>query len=185
MLTFAMHREAHYWHSHRLGREMGVVVFGHFGPPMIACPTTGGDEWEYERNGVIGAMAGAIDGGRVKVFCVNTNNSDSFGNDRAHPRHRSWMQRQYDDYIRQEIVPFVRHHCQQDDIAIWTMGASLGGYHAVNTLLTFNENAITEFDRVNAAIAEVKGAKAQTSVDLDSAMRELETLAQRAKKLSA
>jgi len=55
---------------------------------------------------------------------------------------------------------------------------------AVNTLLTFNENAITEFDRVNAAIAEVKGIKSQTSVDLDSAMRELETLAQRAKKLS-
>ena len=55
---------------------------------------------------------------------------------------------------------------------------------AVNTLLTFNENAITEFDRVNAAIAAVKGAKAQTSVDLDSAMRELETLAQRAQKLS-
>ena len=55
----------------------------------------------------------------------------------------------------------------------------------VNTLLTFNENAITEFDRVNAAIAEVKGTRAQTSVDLDSAMRELESLAQRAKKLSA
>ncbi len=55
---------------------------------------------------------------------------------------------------------------------------------AVNTLLTFNENAITEFDRVNAAIAEVKGVKAQTSVDLESAMRELETLAQRAKRLS-
>ena len=55
---------------------------------------------------------------------------------------------------------------------------------SVNNLLTFNENAITEFDRVNAAIAEVKGVKSQTSVDLDSAMRELETLAQRAKKLS-
>jgi hypothetical protein len=54
---------------------------------------------------------------------------------------------------------------------------------AVNTLLTFNEAAITEFDRVNAAIAEVKGVKAQTSVDLDSAMKELEALAQRAKKL--
>jgi hypothetical protein len=36
---------------------------------------------------------------------------------------------------------------------------------------------------VNAAIAEVKGVKAQTSVDLDAAIRELESLAQRAKKL--
>jgi hypothetical protein len=54
----------------------------------------------------------------------------------------------------------------------------------VNTLLTFNENAITEFDRVNAAIAGVKGVKSQTAVDLDSAMHELESLAARAKKFS-
>src|SRR6185295_3262028 len=130
-----MHHEVHSWYSPRLGRDMSVVVFGHFGPPMIAFPTTGGDEWEYERNGVIGAMAGAIDAGRVKVFCVNTNNSDSFGNDRAHPRHRSFMQAQYDDYIVQEVVPLVRSHCQDHGIGVWTMGASLGGYHAANTLL--------------------------------------------------
>jgi esterase/lipase superfamily enzyme len=130
-----MHREAHYWYSPRLGREMGVVVFGHFGPPMIAFPTTGGDDWEYERQGVIGAMAGAIGAGRVKVFCVNTNNGDSFGNERAHPRHRSYMQAQYDDYIVQEVMPFVRGHCRSHDIGMWAMGASLGGYHAANTIL--------------------------------------------------
>ena len=75
-----MHHEVHSWYSPRLGREMSVVVFGHYGPPMIAFPTTGGDEWEYERTGVVDAIAGFIDAGRVKVFCVNTNHSDSFGN---------------------------------------------------------------------------------------------------------
>src|SRR6476661_8013276 len=130
-----MQREAHYWYSDRLGRDMGVVVHGHYGPPMIAFPTTGGDEWEYERQGVIGAMSGAIDAGRVKVFCVNTNNSDSFGNDRAHPRHRSYMQAQYDQYIVHEVMPFVRSHCRDHGVGMWTMGASLGGYHAANTLL--------------------------------------------------
>ena len=130
-----MHREAHYWYSHRLNREMGVVVFGHYGPPMIAFPTTGGDEWEYERQGVIGAMSGAIDAGRVKLFCVNTNNGDSFGNSGAHPRHRSYMQAQYDSYIAEEVMPFVRGHCRSHDLGIWVMGASLGGYHAANTIL--------------------------------------------------
>jgi len=130
-----VHRETHYWFSPRLGREMGVVVFGHWGPPMIAFPTTGGDEWEYERQGVIGAISSFIDSGRVKVFAVNTNNGDSFGNGRAHPRHRSWMQAQYDEYILHEVIPFVRGHCRSHDVPIWTMGASLGGYHAVNTLL--------------------------------------------------
>src|SRR5829696_569282 len=130
-----MHRETHYWYSERIRRDMGVVVYGHYGPPMLAFPTTGGDEWEYEQQGVIGAMAHAIDAGRVKVFCLNTNHGDSFGNDGAHPRHRSYMQAMYDRYLSEEVFPFVRAHCRSYDVGIWTMGASLGGYHAVNTLL--------------------------------------------------
>ena len=47
------------------------------------------------------------------------------------------MQRQYDAYIRHEVIPFVRDHCQSADAAVWTMGASLGGYHAANTLFKY------------------------------------------------
>jgi len=132
-----MKRETHHWYSHRLGRYMGVVVLGHWGPPMIMFPTSGGDEQEYERQSLVGAIAEFIDAGRVKAFCVNTNHGDSFANHRAHPLHRSWMQRMYDEYIRQEVVPFVRHHCRSPDIGVWTMGASLGAYHAANTLFKY------------------------------------------------
>jgi esterase/lipase superfamily enzyme len=114
---------------------MGVVVYGHWGQPLLAFPTTGGDEWEYERQGMIGAIAGPIDAGRIKVFCINTNHGDSFGNGGAHPAHRSYMQAQYDAYVRLEVVPFIRSHCRDDRVGVWTMGASLGGYHAANTLL--------------------------------------------------
>jgi esterase/lipase superfamily enzyme len=106
-----MRREHHHWYSPRLGREMGAVVYGHWGPPMITFPTSGGDEWEYERQGLIGAMADGIEAGRVKVFSIETNHRDSFANRGAHPRHRSWMQRQYDAYVADEVFPFVRHHC--------------------------------------------------------------------------
>jgi esterase/lipase superfamily enzyme len=44
------------------------------------------------------------------------------------------MQHQYDAYIREEVAPFVRAQCRSQDIGVWTMGASLGGYHAANTL---------------------------------------------------
>src|SRR2546429_7362352 len=132
-----MRREFHRWYSHRVGRDMGVVVHGHWGPPMIMFPTSGGDEGEYERQSMIGAIADHIDGGRVKAFCVNINHGDSFGNRGAHPLHRSWMQRMYDEYIRQEVIPFIRHHCQSWDIGVWTMGASLGAYHAANTLFKY------------------------------------------------
>src|SRR5262249_50778679 len=129
-----MHREAQRWYSDRLRREMGVIVYGHWGPPMLLFPTSGGDEGEYERQGLIAALADSIDGGRLKAFCLNVNHGNSFANRGAHPRHRSWMQRQYDAYVRDEVVPFVRNHCRSDAIGIWTMGASLGAYHAANTL---------------------------------------------------
>jgi esterase/lipase superfamily enzyme len=132
-----MRREVHRWYSDRVRRDMTIIVLGHWGPPMIMFPTSGGDEGEYERMSLIGAIAGYIDAGRVKAFCVNTNHYDSFANRGAHPFHRSWMQRMYDEYIRQEVIPFVRHHCQSWDIGVWTMGASLGAYHAANTLFKY------------------------------------------------
>src|SRR3954453_23053782 len=102
--THHMRRECHRWFSHRIGRELGVVVLGHWGPPMIMFPTSGGDEEEYERQGLIGAIGEVIDGGKGKAFCVNLNHGDSFGSHGAHPLHRSWMQRQYDEYIRHEVI---------------------------------------------------------------------------------
>jgi len=132
-----MNREVHGWHSERLARHMSIIVHGHWGPPMILFPTSGGDEGEYEHQSLIGAIAEHLDAGRVKTFSVNINHGDSFANNRAHPLHRSWMQRQYDAYIRHEVIPFVRDHCRSDDAAVWTMGASLGAYHAANTLFKY------------------------------------------------
>ena len=116
---------------------MGVAVFGHWGPPLLAFPTSHGDEWELQRQGLLDAIADFIDAGRLKVFCVGSNNHDSFLNKHAHPFHRSWRQRMFDEYIRDEVVPFVHSHCQSPGIPITTFGASLGAYHAINTLLRY------------------------------------------------
>jgi esterase/lipase superfamily enzyme len=130
-----MRTEYQHWYSGRLGREMGVVVYGHWGPPLLVFPTSGGDEWEMDRQGMIAALAGYVDAGRVKIFSINANSSDSFYNKGAHPQHRSYMQAQYDAYVRHEVVPFIHHHCQSGEVPIATFGASLGAYHAANTLL--------------------------------------------------
>src|SRR3984885_13493021 len=129
-----MKREYHRWYSQRLGLEMGVVVYGHWGPPLLGFPTSAGDEWELEGQGLIGALAPLIDAGRVKFFSINSVNWAGFYDKGAHPFHRSYVEAQFDAYIREEVVPFVRDNCQSGDIAISTMGASFGAYHAANTL---------------------------------------------------
>lgn len=132
-----MRAEHHHWHSPRLGYGMGVAVFGHWGPPMLAFPTSHGDEWELQRHGLVDAIGEFIDAGRVKLFCAGSNNEDSFLNAGAHPFHRSWRQVVFDSYIREEVIPFIHAHCQSPGIPIATMGASLGAYHAVNTLFRY------------------------------------------------
>jgi esterase/lipase superfamily enzyme len=129
-----MHREYHRWFSSRLGFDLGVGVYGHYGAPVLAFPTSGGDEWEHEGQGMIPTLSHFIEAGRIKVFTVRAATNESFYNESAHPFHRSWMQSQYDGYIRHEVVPFIHAHCQGTP-AITTMGASLGAYHAANTLL--------------------------------------------------
>jgi esterase/lipase superfamily enzyme len=116
---------------------MGVAVFGHWGQPLLAFPTSHGDEWELQRHGLLDAVGDFIEAGNVKVFCVGSNNHDSFYNKQAHPFHRSWRQRMFDEYIRDEVFPFIYSNCQTPGIAISTYGASLGAYPAANTLLRY------------------------------------------------
>ena len=130
-----MHVEHHGWHSSRLDRGLGVRVYGHWGAPFLVFPTSGGDEWEYERMGMVEALAHHVDGGKIKLFCVGSVNNESWYNTGAHPRHRSYVQAMYDAYIAEEVVPFIHDHCQTPGIAITTTGASFGAYHAANSLL--------------------------------------------------
>jgi esterase/lipase superfamily enzyme len=129
-----MHQEYHHWYSHRLSREMGVVIHGHWGDPVLAFPTSGGDEWEQQNQSMVGALSDYINGGRMKLFSVGTTSGDSFYNRGAHPFHRSYVQAMFDAYIREEVVPFIHGHCRSSSVAITTFGASLGAYHAANTL---------------------------------------------------
>src|SRR5947209_2281878 len=129
-----MKREVHRWHSPRLGMELGVVVYGHWGSPLIGFPTSAGDEWELENQGMIASLSDFIEGGRIKIYSVNSINGLSFYNKGAHPFHRSYVQKVFDAYLRDEVVPFIHDNCQSSGIAISTMGASFGAYHAANSL---------------------------------------------------
>src|SRR5712675_1556805 len=115
-----MNREIHRWHSPRLGIELGVVVYGHWGPPLLGFPTSAGDDFELEGQGMVGALADFIDAGKVKFFSVNSINGLSFYDKSAHPFHRSYVQSVFDPSLPKEVVPFLCSNCQSQ-IGISTM----------------------------------------------------------------
>ena len=108
----AIKREYHRWYSSRLGHDMVVLSYGHWGAPLLSFPTSGGDEWEYENQGIVETLGQFIDGGRMKFISVGQVSGESFYNKGAHPFHRSYVQAQYDAYIRFEVVPFIWDSCK-------------------------------------------------------------------------
>ncbi|MDZ7344973.1 MAG: alpha/beta hydrolase-fold protein [candidate division KSB1 bacterium] len=127
-----MHREVHSWWSPSLNKHMEIAVYGHWGFALLMFPTAMADYLEYERFSLIGSIAHFIDAGKCKVFSINSINSESWMNSAMHPADRAWRHQQYNDYVVNEVVPFIWDHCRSR-VMIITSGASLGAFHAANT----------------------------------------------------
>jgi esterase/lipase superfamily enzyme len=125
-----MRREYVKWHSPALGREMELLLFGHAGQPVLVFPTSMGRFFEYEDRGMVAALGRPLDEGRLQLFCVDSVDTESWYNRRAHPACRAWRHSQYDDYLSRELVPFL--HSRNNTRGLLAHGCSFGGYHAVN-----------------------------------------------------
>jgi esterase/lipase superfamily enzyme len=122
------------WHSPILGQGMPIVSYGHWGHPLLLFPTAAADFLENERFFLINAIEPAIRGGRVRVFSINSINSQAWM-DRGLPvAEQARCQALYARYVEEEVVPYVRRVCQTADIRIAASGASFGGFHAANTV---------------------------------------------------
>lgn len=128
-----MHTEYHKWWSPSLNQDMELKVYGHYGKPVIVFPAQGGRFYEYEDFGMVEAVRSFIDGGKIKLFTVDSIDNQSWANGSAHPADRARRHQDYDRYIVSEVTPFIRQHCGGDNqLKCLATGVSMGAYHAVN-----------------------------------------------------
>ncbi len=130
-----MHIEEHRWWSHHLKRDMALKIYGHWGKPVLVFPCSRGRYFDYEGMGMINAVAGFIDAGKIKMFCVDSVDEESWYNFGVSPAERNGRHEAYDCYIVEEVVGFIRNHCRSPQIQAITNGCSMGAYHAVNFFL--------------------------------------------------
>ena len=129
-----MNRELRSWHSPSLDKEMPIAVYGHYGTALLMVPTAAADYLEYERFQLIDAISPVIESGKIKVFSVNSINTESWMNDQMDPRHKIIRHRQFNDYIHNEVVPFIRNNTSWETPII-ICGASFGALHSMNLFL--------------------------------------------------
>ncbi|MEO8736127.1 MAG: alpha/beta hydrolase-fold protein [Edaphobacter sp.] len=128
-----MNREYHKWLSPILGREMELLVFGHAGSPALAFSTSCGRFFDFEDQGMVGAVQEKLEAGHLQLFCIDSIDAESWYNRAVVPRARVARHLRFEQYILQEIVPFVRSRNSAASLA--AIGCSFGGYHAANIAL--------------------------------------------------
>jgi esterase/lipase superfamily enzyme len=125
-----MNREHHAWHSPSLNRTMELLVFGHHGAPVLVFPTSQGRFYEWEDFSLINAMSYHIEQGWNQFYCLDSVDAESWYCKGCHPADRVIRHMQYEQYILNEVIPFMRS--KNDNTFLITTGASFGAYHAVN-----------------------------------------------------
>ena len=129
-----MNREITSWYSPRLQKEMPIATYGHYGFALLLVPTAAADYLEYERFGLIDTLRPFVEAGKVKIFSVNSINNESWLNNAMDPRHKIIRHKQFNEYIYEEVLPFVRTHTSPDTPVI-ICGASFGALHSMNLFL--------------------------------------------------
>lgn len=124
-----MHREYQRWFSRTLGRDMEMLVFGHSGRPVIVFPTSMGAFFEYEDRGMVGALGPKLAAGELQLFCVSTLDNETFYAKMVSPRDRINRYLQYEEYIANEVMPFITQQNGSTTAAV--TGCSFGAYHAM------------------------------------------------------
>ncbi len=122
-------------YSPAIGAAATVAVYGHWGRPVLVFPSEQGRAADFANNGMVDAVSGLLEAGRVKLYCVDSYDSQSWAakhrpledRARAHGGYRSW--------IVDQVAPFIAEDCGGIGEGIATAGCSMGAYHALNFAL--------------------------------------------------
>lgn len=111
-------------------RELEMIIFGHAGYPVLLFPTPLGRCHENRDRGLIAAAAGLVEQGRVRIYCPDGIDAESWYNPSIHPADRVRRHMDYERAIVQEVLERARRETREERVAV--AGCGFGGYHAVN-----------------------------------------------------
>ena len=123
---------AHELYSPAIGAAGTVVSYGHYGRAVLAFPAERGRAWDWQDQGMIDAVGGLLEAGRVKLYCVDAFDAASWSNESLPVEERARQHGRYESWILDQVVPFIHADTGGE---ILTAGISLGAFHAVNFAL--------------------------------------------------
>jgi esterase/lipase superfamily enzyme len=115
---------------------MEYKVYGYKGKPVLVFPTSNGRFYQYEDSGMINALSGFIDEGKIQVWTVDGVDNETFYS-KNHDNHgRIERHEAFFNYINDELIPDIlrksKENNEGDNQQIVVTGCSMGAFHAAN-----------------------------------------------------
>jgi esterase/lipase superfamily enzyme len=129
-----MRRRAVQLEAPSIGGSGTVVAYGHWGRPVLVFPAERGRAWDYEDNGMVGAVAGLVDAGRVKLYCVDSHDGATWADHSVPLEERARRHDAYESWVVHQVVPWIHADCG-GAVDVATTGCSMGAFHAANLAL--------------------------------------------------
>jgi esterase/lipase superfamily enzyme len=114
-----------------IDRGMTIIRYGHYGRPVLVFPSEAGRAWDFENNGMVDAIGNLINDGRVKLYCVDTLDADTWADKGLPIEERALRHEIYTRWLTHHVVPHI-HSDTSPGAELITLGCSLGAYHAVH-----------------------------------------------------
>ena len=112
----------------------GVAVYGHWGRRCLPSRPRAETRASSSATGWSPPSGDLLADGRVKLYCVDSFDRESWSNRGIPLEERARRHGVYESWILGEVVPFIRHDCGGASEMI-TCGVSLGAFHAANFAL--------------------------------------------------
>lgn len=107
-----------------------MLVFGTTGYPLIIFPTSKARYYQAKDFGLINAISSFINSGKIKVYCPDSLDNESWYNQTIHPAERAKNHILYEHLILRDVIDYAIAETGIKKVAL--SGCSFGGYHAAN-----------------------------------------------------
>ncbi len=125
-----VHEAYHRWHTPRLQRDFEMLIFGQAGLPVLMFPTSYNRYYEYKDRGIINTMSGFIQDEKIKVYCPDSFDQNTWYNKNIHPADRIKGHQAFEEMILNEVYPKACYETGYDKVAL--VSVSFGALHAAN-----------------------------------------------------
>jgi esterase/lipase superfamily enzyme len=120
----------HKWYSQYINREYDMLVFGSEGIPVIFFAPAKERYYYAKDSGFISAASDLINSGKVKIYCPDSYDSESWFDFEADPSDRVKHYKNFESLIIHDIIGFTKYETNIDKVIL--SGEEFGGYHALN-----------------------------------------------------